>query len=117
MATFAPSGARRFAMAEPMSRDPPVISAIFPFNYLVIIFSPIPRISFLLPLLGFAASLDVVAPPLALTLLGWDRYFASMGAEMELRHLRLFRGGCRHKRSDWDGPAKLHTSQPFAQPT
>src|SRR6267143_6851235 len=38
MATFAPSSARRFAMAAPMPRDPPVTSAIFPSSFLVIVF-------------------------------------------------------------------------------
>src|SRR5882672_9962602 len=38
MATFAPSAPRRFAMAAPMPRDPPVTSAIFPSSFLVIVF-------------------------------------------------------------------------------
>src|SRR5260370_30898748 len=32
MATFAPSAARRFAIAAPMPREPPVMSATFSFN-------------------------------------------------------------------------------------
>src|SRR5439155_12861127 len=34
MATFAPSAARRLAIAAPMPREPPVISAIFPSSFL-----------------------------------------------------------------------------------
>src|SRR5260370_42311024 len=37
MATFAPSEARRLAMAAPMAREPPVISAIFPSSFLFMI--------------------------------------------------------------------------------
>src|SRR3989449_2830616 len=37
MATFAPSEARRLAIAAPMPRDPPVISAIFPSSFLFMI--------------------------------------------------------------------------------
>src|SRR5438067_2207690 len=37
MATFAPSEARRLAMAAPMPREPPVISAIFPSSFLFMI--------------------------------------------------------------------------------
>src|SRR5882762_4014203 len=37
MATFAPSAARRLAIAAPMPRDPPVISAIFPSSFLFMI--------------------------------------------------------------------------------
>src|SRR5256714_14249166 len=37
MATFAPSEARRLAIAAPMPRDPPVTSAIFPSSFLFMI--------------------------------------------------------------------------------
>src|SRR6476661_1591323 len=37
MATFAPSEARRLAIAAPMPRDPPVISAVFPSSFLFMI--------------------------------------------------------------------------------
>ena len=37
MATFAPSVARRLAIAAPMPRDPPVINAIFPSSFLFMI--------------------------------------------------------------------------------
>src|SRR5438105_9995215 len=37
MATFAPSVARRLAMAAPMPRDPPVTSAIFPSSFLFMV--------------------------------------------------------------------------------
>src|ERR1700722_14397992 len=33
MVTFAPSAAKRLAMAAPMPREPPVTSAIFPSNF------------------------------------------------------------------------------------
>src|SRR5712692_8070304 len=38
MATFAPFAARRLAIAAPMSREPPVMSAIFPSSFLDIVF-------------------------------------------------------------------------------
>src|SRR2546421_2764902 len=41
MATFAPSEARRLAIAAPMPRDPPVIIAIFPSSFLFICLSPL----------------------------------------------------------------------------
>src|SRR5882724_2443590 len=37
MATFAPSAARRLAIAAPMPRDPPVMSAIFPSSFFDIV--------------------------------------------------------------------------------
>ena len=37
MATFAPSAARRLAIAAPMPREPPVTSAIFPSSFLDIV--------------------------------------------------------------------------------
>src|SRR5216683_1937344 len=39
MATFAPSAARRLAIAAPMPREPPVMSATFPSSFLGIVFS------------------------------------------------------------------------------
>src|SRR3984893_19485043 len=41
MATFAPSAARRLAIAAPMPREPPVTSAIFPSRFLDIVVPPI----------------------------------------------------------------------------
>src|SRR6202162_4202998 len=41
MATFAPSAARRFAIAAPMPREPPVTSAIFPSRFLDIVVPPV----------------------------------------------------------------------------
>src|ERR1700675_3445211 len=38
MATFAPSAARRLAIAAPMPREPPVMSAIFPSRFLDTVF-------------------------------------------------------------------------------
>src|SRR3989442_14083007 len=43
MATFAPSAARRLAIAAPMPREPPVISAIFPSSFLNIVLLPYAR--------------------------------------------------------------------------
>src|SRR5437879_475421 len=37
MATFAPSAARRLAIAAPMPREPPVMSAIFPSSFLFMV--------------------------------------------------------------------------------
>ena len=37
MATFAPSSARRLAMAAPIPRDPPVTSALFPSSFFDIV--------------------------------------------------------------------------------
>src|ERR1700688_4433736 len=37
MATFAPSAARRLALAAPMPREPPVMSAVFPSNFFDIV--------------------------------------------------------------------------------
>src|SRR6202048_44482 len=37
MATFAPSVARRLAMAAPIPREPPVTSAIFPSSFLFMV--------------------------------------------------------------------------------
>src|SRR5947208_3992373 len=41
MATLAPSAARRLAIAAPMPREPPVMIAMFPSSFLVIVFFPI----------------------------------------------------------------------------
>src|SRR5882762_3066480 len=41
MATFAPSAARRLAIAAPIPREPPVTSAIFPSRFLDIVVPPI----------------------------------------------------------------------------
>jgi hypothetical protein len=41
MATFAPSVARRLAIAAPIPREPPVISAIFPSSFLFMVLPPI----------------------------------------------------------------------------
>src|SRR2546421_12872847 len=39
MATFAPSAARRLAIAAPIPREPPVMSAIFPSSFFDIVLS------------------------------------------------------------------------------
>src|SRR5229473_4224444 len=55
MATFAPSAARRFAIAAPMPREPPVMSATFPSRFLAIVF--------LLLLINLALSVPPHAQP------------------------------------------------------
>src|SRR5258706_13687369 len=54
MATFAPSAARRFAIAAPMPREPPVMSATFPSRFLAIVFLLLLLISLLAFLLTTA---------------------------------------------------------------
>src|SRR5438552_9197410 len=60
MATFAPSAARRLAIAAPMPREPPVISAIFPSSCLDIVFlqSAMVRGVVAIALLGCLAAVD-----------------------------------------------------------
>src|ERR1700720_4612081 len=111
MATFAPSAARRFAMAAPMPRDPPVTSAIFPSSFLVIVFLLLLESRSLL-LLRLTASLDVAVPRWQHTLLSWHRCLAGMGGEMELRHLRYFVAIAEAGSLTVAAERKLHTSQP-----
>src|SRR5258708_924991 len=111
MATFAPSAARRFAMAAPMPRDPPVTSAIFPSSFLVIVFHLLLESRSLL-LLRLTASLDVAVPRWQHTLLSWHRCLAGMGGEMELRHLRYFVAIAEAGSMTVAAGRKLHTSQP-----
>src|SRR5258708_11091955 len=89
MATFAPSAPRRFAMAAPMPRDPPVTSAIFPSSFLVLVFLLLLESRSLL-LLRLTASLDVAVPRWQHTLLSWHRGLPGIGAAIELGHLRYF---------------------------
>src|SRR3989442_7442117 len=111
MATFAPSAPRRFAMAAPMPRDPPVTSAIFPSSFLVIVFLLLLESRSLL-LLRLTASLDVAVPRWQHTLLSWHRCLAGMGGEMELRHLRYFVAIAEAGSMTVAAGRKLHTSQP-----
>src|SRR6266481_2933812 len=111
MATFAPSAARRFAMAAPMPRDPPVTSANFPSSFLVIVFLLLLESRSLL-LLRLTASLDVAVPRWQHTLLSWHRCLAGIGGEMELRHLRYFVAIAEAGSLTVAAGRKLHTSQP-----
>src|SRR5467141_564054 len=111
MATFAPSAPRRFAMAAPMPRDPPVTSAIFPSSFLVIVFHLLLDARSLL-LLRLTASLDVAVARWQHTLLSWHRCLAGMGGEMELRHLRYFVAIAEAGSMTVAAGRKLHTSQP-----
>src|SRR5467141_48146 len=111
MATFAPSAARRFAMAAPMPRDPPVTSTIFPSSFLVIVFHLLLESRSLL-LLILTASLDVAVPRWQHTLLSWHRCLAGMGGKMELRHLRYFVAIAEAGSMTVAAGRKLHTSQP-----
>src|SRR6267142_2967690 len=111
MATFAPSAPRRFAMAAPMPRDPPVTSAIFPSSVLVIVFLLLLESRSLL-LLRLTASLAVAVPRWQHTLLSWHRCLAGMGGAMELRHLRYFVAIAEAGSMTVAAGRKLHTSQP-----
>src|SRR6266850_3468096 len=114
MATFAPSAPRRFAMAAPMPRDPPVTSAIFPSNFLVIVF----LLSFLLfpLLLTFTAPLDVGVPRLPHTLLSWHRCLTSMGVKNGITTPSLFRRGRGCGKSDGGSTAAAAHFTTFLKP-
>src|SRR6185369_8660902 len=75
MATFAPSEARRLAIAAPMPREPPVISATFPSSCLNIVF----LLSFLLL---FESPAALVRGVVAIVLLGC---FATVDGERRTR--------------------------------
>src|SRR6202795_439864 len=112
IATFAPSAARRLAMAAPMPREPPVMSAIFPSSFLDIVFLLFFGSRSFPLLLTSTAPLDVGVPRLQHTLLSWDRCFASMGAKIALRHLRCFVAVAEAGGLTGAAQGKLHTSQP-----
>src|SRR5882762_911002 len=115
MATFAPSAPRRFAIAAPMPRDPPVTSAIFPSSFLVIVF-PIPSISLFPLLLTLTASLDVAVPRLQHTLLSWHRCLTSMGVKNGITTPSLFRRGRGGRKSDGGSRAEAAHVTTFLEP-
>src|SRR5260221_7038996 len=59
--------------------------------------------------IGWCSSL--VVAPLKHTLLSWERCFASIGVEMELRHLRYFVAVAEAGKLKAGGARKLHNSQ------
>src|SRR5258707_8847361 len=123
MATLAPSAARRFAIAAPMPREPPVISAIFPSNCFDIVPSRTTRMLIrhefkvycspnasdnhlmrCLRRLAVASARD--------TLLSWEPCFSGMGVSMELRLLRYFVAVAEAGSLTVAAEQTLHTSQP-----
>src|SRR5258708_16158748 len=64
--------------------------------------------------IGWCSSL--VVAPLKHTLLSWERCFASIGVEMELRHLRYFVAASEAGRARGAARPKLHPSQPSFSP-
>src|SRR6202790_3983598 len=106
IATFAPSAARRLAIAAPMPREPPVMSAAFPSKFFVIVVLLYAQSRRTLKHMLIRHEPNVVArqasphhvrlrqwvvvTKLKHTLLSWEECFTSMGVEMELRHLRYF---------------------------
>src|SRR5271155_1429053 len=102
MATFAPSAARRLAIAAPMPREPPVMSAIFPSNFFDIIHLPeldicssgMNQILICSP----EASNHCIGLPGQASSSALEAYFVRLNSdaseawdgEMELRHLRYF---------------------------
>src|SRR6202453_1792789 len=123
MATFAPSAARRLAIAAPMPREAPVMSAIFPSNFIDIIHLLELDIcsSGMSQLLSLAQGIQSphwitrVASSSAL-----EAYFVRLGGnasqawvlEMELRHLRYFVAVAETQSLSLAAKSKLHTSQP-----
>src|SRR5271156_5341467 len=122
MATFAPSVARRIAIAAPMPREPPVMSATFPSNFFDIVRLlelDICSSGMSQDLLLAQASNHLIGLPrspvvahLKHTLLGLAAMLHKHGGWMELRHLRYFVAVAETESLSLAAKSKLHTSQP-----
>src|SRR6202163_3387426 len=123
MATFAPSAARRLAMAAPMPREPPVMSAIFPSNF----FDIVHLLELTICSSGMSQHLllaqGIQSPHWIAQVAsssGYEAYFVRLGSnasqawemEMELRHLRYFVAVAETESLSLAAKSKLHTSQP-----
>src|SRR5580704_14212502 len=111
MATFAPSAARRLAIAAPMPREPPVTSAIFPSSFFDIVASPSSRRMFIRHESKSHDSPDAFQSPHWIrklgsgratehTLLSWEQCFTSMGEGNGITTSTLLHRGCRSRKSD-----------------
>src|SRR6202045_2674586 len=123
MAIFAPSTARRLAMAAPMPREPPVMSATFPSNF----FDIVPLLELTICSSGMSQNLllaqGIQSPHWISQFAGssaFEGYFVRLGSnasqawgkEMELRHLRYFVAVAETQSLSSAAKSKLHTSQP-----
>src|SRR6266481_6378488 len=128
MATFAPSAARRFAIAAPIPREPPVMRAIFPSSFLDIGFLLVsegflphtPAWSYMLSIakisgwLGYAHfdKSDAEAIGRDVDFVSWEQCLSGMGEQMELRHFRYFVAVAEAGSLTVAAEQKLHMSQP-----
>src|SRR6266481_5596079 len=117
MATSAPSAARRLAIAAPIPREPPVMSAIFPSSFFDIVVSPCSRHMPIRHELKSHCSPNAFqslhwirelenSRTMEHTFLSWERCFTSMGAGNGITTSALLHRGCRGRESDGGGGAK-----------